>query len=84
MYFISKTNNVAFDYFNYYLNKASSINGFDLRNKYIHGCQANGKNAEEIHERNYYTLLKLFVLLLIKINDDILINDSEEYKNSID
>lgn len=68
------------DYFNYYLNKASFVNGFDLRNKYIHGCQPNGKNAEKIHENNYYIFLKLLILLIIKINDDLSIFDSEKYK----
>lgn len=69
------------EYFNYYLNKASFVNGFDLRNKYIHGCQPNGKNSEKIHESNYYLFLKLLILLIIKINDDLSIYDSEEYKN---
>ena len=69
------------EYFNYYLNKASFVNGFDLRNKYIHGCQPNGKDTEKIHESNYYLFLKLLILLIIKINDDLSIYDSEEYKN---
>lgn len=69
------------EYFNYYLNKASFVNGFDLRNKYIHGCQPNGKDSEKIHESNYYLFLKLLILLIIKINDDLSIYDSEEYKN---
>ena len=68
------------EYFNYYLNKASFVNGFDLRNKYIHGCQPNGKDTEKIHENNYYLFLKLLILLIIKINDDLSIYDSEEYK----
>lgn len=68
------------EYFNYYLNKASFANGFDLRNKYIHGCQPNGKDSEKIHENNYYLFLKLLILLIIKINDDLSIYDSEEYK----
>ncbi len=69
------------EYFNYYLNKASFVNGFDLRNKYIHGCQPNGKDSEKIHESNYYLFLKLLILLIIKINDDLSIYDSKEYKN---
>lgn len=68
------------EYFNYYLNKASFANGFDLRNKYIHGCQPNGKDSEKIHENNYYLFLKLLILLIIKINDDLSIYDSDEYK----
>ena len=73
--------NAESEYFNYYLNKASFVNGFDLRNKYIHGCQPNGKDSERIHEINYYLFLKLLILLIIKINDDLSIYDSKEYKN---
>lgn len=68
------------DYFNYYLNKSKFVNGLDLRNKYIHGCQPNEKDSEKIHENNYYLFLKLLILLIIKINDDISIYDSDEYK----
>lgn len=68
------------DYFNYYLNKASFVNGFDLRNKYIYECQPNEKGSEKIHQNNYYLFLKLLILLIKKNNDDILIYDSKEYK----
>ncbi|NIJ45183.1 hypothetical protein FHR24_001622 [Wenyingzhuangia heitensis] len=57
-------------YFNYYLNKSMFTNGLDLRNKYVHGT--NG-DSELQHESNYYKLLKLLILLLIKIEDDLLI-----------
>ena len=67
-----------------YLNKASFVNGYDLRNKYIHGCQPNGKNSEATHQNNYYLFLKLLILLIIKINDDLSICDSEEYKDNKD
>ena len=75
--------NAESDYFNYYLNKAKFVNGLDLRNKYIHGCQPNGKDSEKIHENNYYLFLKLLILLIIKINDDIIIKDSDKYKKDI-
>ena len=76
--------NAESDYFNYYLNKAKFVNGLDLRNKYIHGCQSNGKDSEKIHENNYYLFLKLLILLIIKINDDIIIKDSDKYKKDIE
>lgn len=72
--------NAESDYFNFYLNKAKFVNGLDLRNKYIHGCQPNGKDSEKIHENNYYLFLKLLILLIIKINDDVAIKDSDKYK----
>ena len=75
--------NAESDYFNYYLNKAKFVNGLDLSNKYIHGCQPNGKDSEKIHENNYYLFLKLLILLIIKINDDIIIKDSDKYKKDI-
>lgn len=68
------------DYFNYYLNKAEFNNGLDLRNRYIHGTQPSNDSSEEIHKYNYMIFLKLFILLIIKINDDLCINDSEQYK----
>ena len=68
------------DYFNYYLNKSEFNNGLDLRNRYIHGTQPSNDSSEEIHKYNYMIFLKLFILLIIKINDDLCINDSEQYK----
>jgi len=71
------------DYFNYYLNKSEFNNGFDLRNKYIHGTQPSSEDAEEKHRYNYMVFLKLFILLIIKINDDLCIYNSVEYKKEI-
>lgn len=68
------------DYFNYYLNKSEFNNGLDLRNKYIHGTQPSGEDAEHKHKHNYMIFLKLFILLIIKINDDICIYNSKEYQ----
>lgn len=58
-------------YFNFYLNKAEFTNGLDLRNKYAHGT--NTDNLEE-HKNDYFILLKLLILILLKIEDDILIS----------
>ncbi len=59
------------NYFNYYLNKKEYTNGLDLRNKYIHGTNS----SSEIEQKNdYYRLLKLIILTLLKIEDDLNIN----------
>src|SRR5690606_38094357 len=57
-------------YFNYYLNKSEFTNGKDLRNKYVHGSQADPSDLNE-HAYAYFTYLKLFVLVLLKIDDDL-------------
>lgn len=57
------------NYFNYYLNKKEYTNGFDLRNKYLHGTNS---FSEDEHKFDYYMLLKVIILTLLKIEDDIL------------
>lgn len=61
------------DYFNYHLNKTTFNNSLDLRNKYSHGSQPNNVNDEGKHEKNYMIFLKLFILIIIKINDELCI-----------
>jgi hypothetical protein len=58
-------------YFNYYLNKAEFCNGVNLRNRYSHGTGPSGFDDEKVHEANYFIFLRLFVLTLIKINDEL-------------
>lgn len=60
-------------YFNYFLNKSEFTNGRDLRNSYLHGTQADPKDVQQ-HEYAYFTYLKLIVLVLLKIEDDLLIS----------
>ena len=60
------------DYFNFYLNKSAFTNGLDLRNKYAHGTQANLEEIEK-HRFAYHTYLRLIVLALLKIEDDLMI-----------
>jgi hypothetical protein len=60
-------------YFNYFLNKSEFTNGLDLRNSYLHGTQANPEDIQK-HEYAYFTYLKLLVLALLKIEDDLLIS----------
>lgn len=57
-------------YLNFYLNKKEFTNGYDLRNKYLHGTNSFSKNE---HHKDYYSLIKIIILTLLKIEDDILI-----------
>ena len=57
-------------YFNFYLNKKEFTNGLDLRNKYLHGTNS---NSIEEQKNDYNILLKLLVLIILKIEDDLLI-----------
>lgn len=70
------------DYYNYYLNKSEFNNGMDLRNKYIHGTQTSSDDAEKEHKYNYMIFLKLFILLIIKINDELCTINSQKYINN--
>lgn len=66
------------DYINYFLNKSQFNNGLDLRNKYSH-TQPYNDNDDNIHSQNYLIFLKLFILSVIKINDDF--STSDQLKN---
>ena len=59
-------------YFNFYLNKKEFTNGLDLRNKYLHGTNT---TSEKEHEYEYYILLKLIILALLKIEGDLVIGN---------
>lgn len=65
------------DYFNYHLNKTTFNNSLDLRNKYSHGSQPNNANDEGKHEKDYMIILKLFILIIIKINDELCIANGD-------
>lgn len=58
------------DYIDYYLNKRNFINGYDLRNKYLHGTSSSYENENE-HYVNYLHALRLLITIMIKINDDL-------------
>ncbi|MBI9056115.1 MAG: hypothetical protein JEY96_20000 [Bacteroidales bacterium] len=58
-------------YFNYNLNKSEFGNALDLRNMYVHGCFQNDVENSEIHKYNYYIFIKLIILIIIKINDEL-------------
>lgn len=57
------------DYFSYYLNNEKFTNGPALRNRYMHGATIG--NSEVQHQAAYYRILNLFILLTIKIYDDL-------------
>lgn len=57
------------DYFSYYLNNEKFTNGLAIRNNYAHGTTPS--YSEEKHQHNYLQLLVLFVLLLLKISEDL-------------
>ena len=62
-------------YFNFQLNKSEFSDGYDLRNKYLHGSQAD-KDDESTHHNVYIIALKLMVAIAIKIANDFDIKDS--------
>ena len=70
------------DYFNYYLNRASFNNGLNLRNNYSHGTQPNGDEDEKTHESNYMIFLRLVILIIIKVNDEVCLNDEISKRKS--
>jgi len=57
------------DYLNYILNKSTFNNGMDLRNRYSH------TQPSDDDEANYLIFLNLFVLTVIKINDEFCMFD---------
>lgn len=55
-------------YINYYLNKKEFANGHDLRNKYLHGSNKRKLNDQQT---DYRYFLRIVVLILLKLKDDI-------------
>jgi len=58
------------DYLNYHLNNSEFDNSLGIRNIYLHGVQPGNEKDSNVHMENYYVLIKLVVLIVIKINDD--------------
>lgn len=65
-------------YLNFYLNQKIYTNGYDLRNKYSHGTNT---QSEDKHKSDYYLILKIIILTLLKIEDDIIINKKTAANN---
>ena len=63
-------------YINYMLNQSEYSNGKDLRNKYIHdSCPQD----EEIQRDDYFEILKIMILMIIKINEEFCLKDYMDY-----
>ena len=58
------------NYFSYILNNERFTNAYAIRNLYVHGSNA-PVDDEKFHEIAYTRLLIMFVLLLLKIDDDL-------------
>lgn len=65
------------NYYNYYLNKKGFTNGLNIRNKYLHGSNS---GSEKEHEIEYYILLTLVILTLLKIFDDLMLQKNTDEK----
>lgn len=59
------------DYLNYYLNSKFS-NSYELRNRYAHGTHSLN---EKQHLEDYFKFLELFILIVIKINEEFCLYD---------
>lgn len=68
------------NYFNYLLNRSEYRNGLEIRNRYIHGNQQVLAN-EKLDKTNYMILLRIFIILIIKINDEFCILDKQKQNN---
>lgn len=67
------------DYFNFYLNMSEFIDGYDIRNSNLHGTQV-GDRKSDVHYSRYLQILSLVILIVIKINDDICLFESDTYE----
>lgn len=64
------------DYFDFYLNRSKFTNSYDIRNRYLHGTNT---NDVEKYETDYYSILKLLIIVVLKINDDLVIKNDFEH-----
>ncbi len=58
------------NYFDYVLNDRTYTNGLKLRNKYAHSNPLLD-STDEKHYENYIILLNVFIIVVLKINDDL-------------
>ena len=70
------------DYFNFYLNQRRFNNTYDLRNKYLHGNKLKDDD-ENTHYNNYMLFLKLIILIIIKINDELCVKEEIKKNKNI-
>ncbi len=64
------------EYFNFHLNRRCFLNSHDLRNKYLHFQPRKGDVKQQ--KLDYMIFLKLFVIAIIKINDDLCCRDQSD------
>jgi len=64
------------EYFNYILNQVDFADGPNLRNRYLHGSHRDPRDDAE-HYRSYLVILRMLAALIIKINDDLWIQQGE-------
>lgn len=57
-------------YFSYYLDNKKFTNGFAYRNHYAHGSMP-PVDHENVHATAYLVLLRLLIILVLKMNDDL-------------
>lgn len=66
-------------YLNYMLNNSEFSNALALRNNYLHGTNS---TDEEMNRQDYYQILKLLVLAVIKINEEFCFIDDKVKKTA--
>lgn len=62
-------------YYNYIFNGSEYDNSLDLRNKYAHGSQIPDEKSDQI---NYYIILRLFILSILKINEEFCLRENDK------
>lgn len=63
------------DFISYILNKEKFSDGYDVRNKCEHGTQANSKMKIKEHKEYFFLALLIVTICMIKIVDDLTLND---------
>lgn len=61
-----------YQYFDYLLNNSEFSDGKAIRNRYIHDSII---TDEKTMTMDYYILLKVMIMIIIKINDDCCLNE---------
>ena len=61
------------DYFSFFLDNMKFTNGTAYRNHYMHGSSAPLDDENE-HAKAYWIILRLFTILLLKIDNDLWLN----------
>lgn len=63
------------NYFDYYMYNSPYTNGPALRNRYVHGTNGS-PDLDYQHKSAYYRLLILLILVLLKIEDDLILRQT--------